>query len=252
LDETLNDETDEGFKKTWKRALVRIDSTLKNVDEVAGKINRGEGTIGRLINDESTVEELNTAIEGVSSFLDVGNKLHTGLEFNSAYLGGIGAAKTSIGIRLQPGLDRFYQIAVIDDPAGVVETTRTNTTNSLGTAESTERKTYLNRTKFSVLVAKNFYDFTLRGGLIENTGGFGFDYSFMRNRIRFSVDFFQFANLNIRPQIQYNLWKGIHLVGGYNDALNRSGAASYYLGAGLFLTNDDLKLFTSSLPLTGR
>lgn len=252
LDETLNDETDEGFKKTWKRALARIDSTLKNVDEVAGKINRGEGTIGRLINDESTVEELNTAIEGVSSFLDVGNKLQTGLEFNSAYLGGIGAAKTSIGIRLQPGLDRFYQIAVIDDPAGVVETTRINTTNTSGTTDSTERKTYLNRTKFSILVAKNFYDFTIRGGLIENTGGFGFDYSFLRNRVRFSVDFFQFANLNIRPQIQYSLWKGIHLVGGYNDALNRSGAASYYLGAGLFLTNDDLKLFTSSLPLTGR
>ncbi len=249
LDETLNDESDAGFKQTWKRALARIDSALKNVDEISDKINRGEGTIGRLVNDESTVEELNTAIEGVNNFLDAGYKMQTGLEFNSAYLGQVGGARTAVGLRLQPGLDRYYYLGIVDDPAGVVETTRIATTTDAGTTEIREKKTFLNRTKFSLLVAKNFYDFTVRGGLIENSGGFGFDYVFLKNRLKFSLEFFQFSSLNVRPQVQYNVWKGLYLVAGVNDSLNRSSAYSYYMGAGLFITNDDLKLLTTGLPL---
>ena len=249
LDETLNDPSDKGFKETWKRTLARIDSTLKNIDEISSKINRGEGTIGRLINDEQTVEELNTAIEGVSSFLDVGNKLQTGLDFNSAYLGLAGGARTSIGIRLQPGLDRFYYLGIIDDPAGVIETTNTVSTTASGSTELTEVKTYRNKTKFTVMLGKNFYDFTVRGGLIENTGGIGFDYTLLQDRFKLSLELLNFGRLNVRPQMQYNLWRGIYLLGGYNDALNRSSSASYYVGAGLFITNDDLKLLTTRLPL---
>lgn len=249
LDQTLNDKSEQGFRETWKRSLARIDSALKNVEEISAKVNRGEGTIGRLINDEQTVDELNTALDGINNFLDVGNKLQTGLEFNSAYLGQIGGARTSIGVRLQPGLDRFYYLGIVDDPTGVVETTKTVSTTAAGSAELTEVKTFRNKTKFSLLIGKNFYDFTVRGGIIENSGGIGFDYRFLSDRWKASLDLFQFSSLNARAQLQYNVWRGIYVLAGYNDILNRSASASYFFGAGLFLTNDDLKLLTSTLPL---
>ncbi|MCH7892111.1 MAG: MCE family protein [Gemmatimonadetes bacterium] len=39
------------------RSFVKLDSTLANLDRVTGRIDRGEGSLGKLINDETTVDE---------------------------------------------------------------------------------------------------------------------------------------------------------------------------------------------------
>lgn len=241
LDELINDESDDGFKKTWKRTMVRIDSTMKNIDEVAAKVNKGEGTIGKLINDDTTVEELNTAIQGVSNLLDGASRIQTAFDFHGNYLGEIGETKTNIGIHIQPGLDRFYYIGIIDDPAGVVKETNIKQTGS-STADYDEVKTYKNKTKFTLLYGMNFWDFTIRGGIIEDRGGLGVDYNFFRRKLRLSAEAFDFDKTNLRFNVRYNLMWGIYVQAGIDDALDNNKRQSGYLGAGLFLTNDDLKL----------
>lgn len=248
LDELVNDESEAGLKKSWKRALARIDSALKNVDEISEKINRGEGTIGKLINDDTTVEEINTAVQGVNSMLGTAERIQTGFDFHGEYLSKLHATKSYIGIKIQPGLDRYYYLAVVDDPAGMVETVDVTTTIDGVETKLSEEKVYYNRTKLTVLYAKNFWDFTIRGGLMENTGGIGLDYHTYKKKLRFSLDAFNFSKVNFRPAVQYNLFHGFYLVGGMNDALNKSELQSGYLGAGLFLTNDDLKLLLSRSP----
>ncbi len=251
IDNLINDEGPEGFKANWKRAVAslgRIDTSLKNVEEITGKVNRGEGTLGRLVKDESTVVELNTAIEGVSNLLDTANKTETGVDFHSEYLNAQGAMKSYIGLKIQPGLDRYYLLQVVDDPVGVVETVDTKTTGPGGTTEITDEKTYRNKVKFTLLFAKNFYDFTLRAGLMENTGGLGIDYHFFRRKLQFSVDAFEFGKTNLRAYLNYKFYHGLYLTAGYNDLLNKSSRYSSFVGAGLLLTNDDLKMFVSKLP----
>ncbi len=248
LDELVSDDSDMGLKKSWKRAISRVDSSLKNIDEITGKINRGEGTIGKLVNDESTVEEINTAVQGVNSLLGTADKIQTGFDFHGEYLTSVAATKSYIGVKIQPGLDRYYYLALIDDPAGVVETTDTKTTTGSASNTFSEQKTYHNKTKLTVLFAKNFYDFTIRGGLLENTGGIGADYYFYKKKFRASLEAFNFAKLNLRPSLQFNLFHGIYLIGGINDSLNKDDLRSSYLGAGLFLTNDDLKILLSRSP----
>jgi phospholipid/cholesterol/gamma-HCH transport system substrate-binding protein len=248
LDDLINDESDSGFKKTWKRTLARIDSTMKNVDEVTGKINRGEGTIGKLVNDETTVDELNTAISGVSGIFDAANRLQTGFDFHADYLGNIHETRTNIGIMIQPGLDRFYYLGIIDDPEGVMRESNTvitdNNTGNVTTNEN-DKTTYKNRTKLTLLYGMNFWDLTLRGGLIEDRGGFGVDYNFFRRKLRLSAEAFDFEHMNLRLSVRYNLFWGIYALAGIDDALDNNKRQSGYLGAGLFMTNDDLKLLLS-------
>ena len=181
LDEYVNDESDEGFKGALKKAtasLARIDKTLRNVEEISDKINSGKGTLGRLVNDETTVEQINHAVEGVNDFLDTSRKLQTSLDFHSDYLNEQGLTKSTVSVRIQPGSDRYYEIGVVDDPKGVIETTDTTTTQGSSSNTVTEKKTYYSKIKFNALFAKNFEDLTVKGGLMENTGGIGFDYSF--------------------------------------------------------------------------
>jgi phospholipid/cholesterol/gamma-HCH transport system substrate-binding protein len=111
-----------------------------------------------------------------------------------------------------------------------------------------ETKTYKSKTKFTVLYGKNFFDWTLRGGLIDNTGGVGVDYNMLNHKLKASVEAFDFEKLQLRASINYKLLYGIYLTGGYNDLLKNREAQSAYLGAGIFLTNDDLKLLLSKSP----
>ncbi|RYZ71496.1 MAG: hypothetical protein EOP09_04570 [Proteobacteria bacterium] len=161
-------------------------------------------------------------------------------------MGDVKATKSTIGVRIQPGLDRYYYIGIIDDPAGVVERENVATTGTGGVTNTTQVKTFYNKTKFSAMFAKNFYDFTVRGGLIENQGGMGMDYVMLRRRLKLSMEAFNFSSTNVRAQAMYSLTHGFYVLGGVQDMLNNSDVRSSYLGAGLYITNDDLKVLLSS------
>lgn len=252
ISELVNDTSDEGFKASWKRAMAgisRLDRTMANIEEISDKINSGKGTVGKLVNDEKTVDEINTALVGVNKFLDGASKLQTSIDFNTSYLAKHSLYKSYLGVRIKPGSDRYYEVAIVDDPRGVVERTDTRLTNNVGapgeaTTSSSETKTFKNKVKFTALYAKNFYDFTVKGGLIENTGGFGFDYSFFRRRMRLSMEAFDFSDSNshLRASARYSVTRGIYITGGADDFTSKTGLFSSYIGAGLDITNDDLKL----------
>ncbi|HEX7672920.1 MAG TPA: MlaD family protein [Bdellovibrio sp.] len=237
LQAIANDNSDKGFKKTWEH----LSATVKNLDDVTAKINRGEGTIGKLVSDESTAEKVDSAIDGISDLVGVASRMQTAFDFRTEYLGTVGSWKSSIGVVIQPGLDRYYYLGVVDDPAGVVETTRTQTSGTT-TSDITQTATYQNRIKLTLMFAKNFWDLTLRGGIIENGGGFGVDYFFLRRKLKFTTEAFDFTRTNWRSYATWYFYRGLYVDAGINDTLNKNSTRSGFVGAGLYLTNDDLKL----------
>lgn len=244
----INDPSDEGFKASFaklNRGLARVDTITKNFEEVSDKLNSGKGTLGKLINDEKTVDELNTAIAGVNDFIGTASKVQMNFDFNTAYLSDADAAKSYIGVRIQPGLDRFYELAVVDDPKGKIER---EITDSSQTGLDDKTITYKNKVKFTALFAKNFYDFTVKAGLIENSGGIGFEYNFIPKRFKFLFDAFDFAGdqPHLRAGLRYAIAHGIYIVGGADDFADKN-EVSGYLGAGIDLSNDDLKLLLSKV-----
>ena len=104
------------------------------------------------------------------------------------------------------------------------------------------------KTKFSLLYGMNFWDLTVRGGIIESSGGLGIDYHFFRKKLKLSVEAFDFDQTNLRLSARYEVLWGLYVLAGYDDALNNQKVQSGYLGAGLFLTNDDLKLLLTKAP----
>lgn len=251
LDEMINDESDEGFQARFNSSMARLESALGNIDEISGKINRGEGTIGRLINDEETVEELNTAIEGINNFISQGNKLQTSFDYYSHVLTNGDGVRSYVGVRIQPGLDRFYELAGVASPDGVV--TRFSQTNQVdgGTPVTTVQQTQHDyQMRLTALFGKKFYNWTLKGGMMESRGGLGIEYNFYRNKMRASVDAFDFDTPNVRAYLRYSFFKGMYVVGGQQFIFeNGNDNASSFIGAGLYLTNDDIKVLLSQINL---
>ncbi|MCB0377038.1 MAG: MCE family protein [Bdellovibrionales bacterium] len=250
LDEIINEEGDEGFRSRLESSMAKLDSALGNIDEISGKINRGEGTIGRLVNDEETVEGINTAITGINNFIDSGSKIQTMFDYYSHYLTREEGVRSYIGVRIQPGLDRFYEVAGISTPDGV-RTRMTNiTTVDGGTPQTVVQETSRQYSlRLTALFGKKFYNFTVKGGMIENRGGLGLEYNFYRNRFRLSVDAFDFNETNLRGYLRYSFFKGLYVVGGQQYIFTSDGNdnASTFFGAGLFLTNDDIKVLLSRI-----
>jgi phospholipid/cholesterol/gamma-HCH transport system substrate-binding protein len=249
LHEMVSDESGEGLKEAIQGAassLGNIERAASNIEEITEKINRGDGTLGRLINDETTIEEINTAVSGVNDLLDTSSQLETSIDFHSNYLSASSLTKSFLGIRIQPGLDRYYELQLIDDPLGVSEESETTITN--GNTSTTESRvvTQKNKVKFSALFAKSFHRFTVKGGLIENTGGMGLDYSLMRRRLQLSMEMFRFDDLQLRTSARYSFYPGIYVMAGGDDILDPVNQSAF-LGAGIFLTNDDLKILMTSL-----
>lgn len=251
IDQFVSSESDDGFKASFRRAsssLSRIDTTLQNLEEISGKVNRGEGTIGRLINDESTIDEINTAVEGVSMIVGQAVQVQTTVDFHSGWLSGLQSGRSVLGIKLQPGLDRYYEIAVVDDRLGSFDRTRTQqTVDGTGPVVTETTRNNLNDIRFTALFAKNIYRVTLKGGLIESSGGIGLDYRFFKDKLLLSAQLFKFSDPNISAYMRYNLAKSFYLIGGVYDAANNSGYYSSFLGAGITLTNDDFNLLVGAL-----
>ncbi len=249
LNELVNDQESGGIKAAWQGAVAslgNIEKTVNNIEEITDKVNRGEGTLGRLINDETTIEEINTAVSGVNDFLDTSSQIETSVDFHSNYLTQVDSTKSFLGVRIQPGLDRYYELQVVDDPVGVTEQTETTVTSGATTTTESRVTTFRNRVKFSALFAKNFYSLTVKGGLIENVVGFGLDYLAFRRRLQFSLELFDFADTRLRTTARYSFYPGLYLMAGADDMLDAVNQSAF-VGAGIFLTNDDLKVLMSKV-----
>ena len=248
LDKFLSTDSPEGFAAGWQKAtaaLSRIDTSLRNIEEITGKINRGEGTIGRLVNDEETVDKINEAVGNFNEFVGGATQLETSFDFHSEFLVDPSLTKSYLNVKIQPGLDRYYVLGIVDDPRGVEESRSVVQTGT--PAEDFDRTTtFKNKTKFNALFAKNFYNFTVKGGLFENSGGVGLDYYIYKRDLYFGVEAFDFDDLVLRAYLRYNMFKGLYLIGG-GDNLANSDLISGFVGAGLFITNDDLKFLASRM-----
>ncbi len=248
LDELINDDSPEGFRTAWSSAvegLKNFDKTLQNTREITDKLNSGEGTLGKLINDDDTADNLNNTMESINAFLGGIGSMEMSIDFRNEFLTTVDQSKSFFNVRIQPGLDRYYELGIVDSPTGVTTVVDSTVNDGPTTTTTTTNR---NKTKFNLLFAKNFWDFTIKGGLIESAGGVGVDYFMFDKKLRLSIESFDFQDLKLRAFFRYQVLRGIYIVGG-GDELADSDRRSAFIGAGVFITNDDLRTLAAAISL---
>lgn len=225
-----------------------INDAVYNLDDITSTISRGEGTVGKLIKDDETVHKINDTLDEIHSFLGGTNRMKVDLGMHSEYLAGTGDFKNYVSLHLKPRPDKFFIFDVISDPdpsfRDYVEE-KTVTSGGTSTQITTQtRSKNLNGFLFSAQVAKKFYDFTLRGGLIESAGGVGVDYDHGPFGLKFSAFDFR-TNNGEKPHLKFmgtaNMTRTFYLLGGVDDIINPNQDLAWFLGAGITFTDDDIK-----------
>lgn len=227
-----------------------ISNTMNSVGSITKKIDQGEGTLGKLVNDAALHENINKTVSGINNYIERTENFHTFIGYRGEYLFDARDTKSYISLRIQPKADKYYLLEVIDDPRGK-RTTETREITTGGVTSTTEEIKTVDSIKFSAQIAKRFKNLVVRGGIIESTGGAGVDYYAYADRLKLTLEAFDFGqkgNPHMKAGGTIYLSKFFFLTAGYDDFVSKVGLQSAYVGVGLQFQDEDLKYLLSSAP----
>jgi phospholipid/cholesterol/gamma-HCH transport system substrate-binding protein len=249
----LNKATKE-LKEIVQENKPAIKNTVESLDKITKQIDKGEGTLGKLVKDERLYENINKAAEGVEKTFGAIDRFRTFITFQAEYLNKVEDGKGYFYLTLQPRPDRYYILGVVGDPLGRVKTTETVTTVDGVTIRKQEEKTK-QEIQFTAQYAMRYKDVALRLGLTENTFGAGGDFFFHNDRGKVTLDAWDFSNdeehsksPHIKAGVDYFIFKNLFVSAGIDNILNSRWRGGY-AGLGLRLEDQDLKYIMGTIPI---
>ncbi|MCA9673191.1 MAG: MCE family protein [Myxococcales bacterium] len=246
-------------------AADKLDNAMGNVKKIAQGVEEGKGTVGRLLKDETLINDVEGVVRDAGGFIKSLVGLQTFVGLRSEYNFLAGSIKTYLTVELRPRPDKYYMIELIDDPRGQRTVTQTLTTSNDPGSAGDVRETKVTVTdsfRFSFMFAKRVGPFTGRFGIKESTGGLGFDVHLFNDHLWITADIFDFQ-ANIYPRLKtlvaWEFFKRLYIVGGVDDLFNErprdgtGGGRDFFLGAQIRFNDQDLRslLLVGGSALTG-
>jgi len=252
------------FRTSSVTLTTQLEETATNINEIVASINRGEGTLGTLVRDRETGEEVKTLVTSLSDTLGRVNKIRTIVDYLGTYVvpgsdaDGDGSGDgdgfhNQIELRIQPSFDHYYSVGIVNRPTFQRERTRRTVVTDQDGNTQTVTETVIkdaDETVFNAQIAKRFWDLTLRGGLIESEGGLGLDYAFWEDQIWLRNEIFDFGrdgdNPFLRNWAELRLFNHLKVAVGVEDTIGTLAGPRFRAGVGLFFDDEDLKLLFSA------
>jgi len=234
--------------------MTELQGGLEHMRSIADKVDRGEGTLGALVNDRRLHEDVSGVVRDVGGVLGSVAGLQTivGLRSEYSLLGN--SMKHYVSLRLQPKADKYYLLEVIDDPRGLTTVTQRTQRSSDPAQTPVVHEEVVETTdslKISLELAKRYHFLTGRFGIIEGSGGVGVDLDLLDDNFTLQTDLFDFG-LDLNPRLKflatYQFFSHLYLAGGVDDALNGRGR-DYFIGAAIRFSDDDLKGILTVAPM---
>jgi phospholipid/cholesterol/gamma-HCH transport system substrate-binding protein len=233
-----------------REASKNAELALASIENTARKIDRGEGTLGKLVNNESMYNNIDNTAKGIGDITSHFERLRTVIGFRSEYM--FPDIKSYFSLDVKPTFDKYYSLEVISDPNYKFTQTITST-DPPGTTITQD--TYESKFLFSLLFVKRWGNLALRMGLMESTGGLGAEYYAMNDKVKFSLDAWNFAsketnnlNAHVKATVSYSLNKLFFLDAGFDNFLNSQRAAAF-VGVGFRFDDEDLKYLMGTVPI---
>jgi len=179
-----------------------LKGTISTIQEIAEKINTGEGVIGTLVNDEEMGENLKSTIKEARKVLDRINLVRTYWDYRLRYDFEESQYRSDLGLKIYPRDDKYYHLGV----------------NNAGDTKDDPNDTE-DKNTFTAEIGKHFGPFTLHAGAIRSKGGIGVAYR-PWDKMEFTTDAYYFSRkepeekpiVDMGGRFRLNDWA---YVGGY-------------------------------------
>lgn len=235
------------------RASESLERAMADIEAVSDRVERGEGTIGRLTSDERLINEVEGIAEGVNEFVGGLNRIQTIVNLRTDYQFLTSTVKSFVEVRIQPQEDKYYAVGLVNDPRGytLIEQIDVTSTNPNDPNQYREvRTTTTNRFRFTLQFAQRMGPFWGRFGILESTGGVGLDTMLFDDRFELRQDLFGFGEVVLprwRISLGYEFVRRLWLLGGVDDVLS-GDRRDYFIGLQLRFNDEDLKRILPFAP----
>lgn len=228
------------------QAMESMRDAMKHAEEVMAKINKGEGTIGKFVNDPTIYDEMKAAINSVNLLLGKAGTLKTFVDLSTAHVEAYEGYKSRFNVMIRPNPGRYYLLGIAYDPRGKETRTTTTTIVNNGTP-SVEDKTVNQESgiKVTAMFGKYFGPLDLRVGFMDDSGALGIGFWLDEDR-RFGIqsDIYKPSKrekIAVRAYARAQIYSGLYIFGGIDNHNKYQGKTTTMAGVGLFFDDDDLK-----------
>ena len=255
-------------------ATDTLQQALDDVSSITGKVDEGRGTIGALVNDDTTVAALNETIDNANDVIEsfsglraevfYEGRLYRGTQPNDSGASFLGnplgnTSSNTIGVNLYPQEDFWWTFSINDYPLGTLQRTETFNPDTGSVLVEWERQPNY---RLTFMMNKRWGDFSFRLGVKETGGGVGLTWWALDDRLQIWGDIWDFefgsypfmeaaGTPNTRLVARIEPMKGIYGEVGTEQVLlgARYGYFTGFVGLGFRFDDDDIKLLLASLPL---
>ena len=246
---------------SFDTTMENVEATAKDVRLVTAKIEKGEGTLGRLISDDDALTNFEEALKEVRTVLTPATKLKVAVDYH----GEMRADKTTqhyFNMQFRTRPDKFYLLGMTDVDKHIREIKKEtfnvadsdidpDATDSTQITETiSERKNIL----FNAQFAKRWHVAQMRFGFFESSGGIASDFIFFRDRVQLTLEAFDWSSTSVlrdtahfKGYLQGSFADHFYLLAGVDDPTRKAPTGSaraspnYFFGAGLSFSDQDLK-----------
>ncbi len=225
-----------------RKILANTKKMTEDMETLVADIRSGKGSIGKFLVEDEIADEIRTTLAGVQKIVTRADAIRTELEMYSGVNTDYGA-ETNATFKIFPSPERFYLLGITTSEFG--PETETITTRSIDDGPETRevrRELKSDEWRFDLQIGRRIHNWTIRGGLIESTGGFGVDYNLQAWNQRFTLEAYDYRDndgVNLRARTDLQIWNVIYGRVALEDSLNSS--RSWTFSAGLRFTDEDLK-----------
>ncbi|MEW6368001.1 MAG: MlaD family protein [Acidobacteriota bacterium] len=242
LDSTVAENRGSLRSTTTDMAVVmrQLDETTQLLNAILKKVDSGDGTIGKLINEPTTHDKLNNVLDQMDrSLKDVSSAVgHLGmpktkLGLRTEYLTDSDRAKTYLSLGVNPQGKRYFLLELVNDPTRTRKETTTRIVLNGEETVTTEKQ----KESFTVTAqgGMRFGQLGVRAGFTESTAGLGLDYSLGKDRLKLTLDGYDFGRdeqPRLKAGARLGIYKDFYLTVGGDDLL-LSDRKQVYVGVGV-------------------
>ena len=190
-----------------KDLISRTEDALKSLSEALEKINKGEGTLGKLIEDPSLYEKAENTINRVQDIISPVSSFRWDMGLRAEYFVESELFRGTLSLGFWPSSDKFLLAQIVHDP-------------------------WQDKFTYSAQGGIRWGVLAPRAGIMESKFGIGLDLYAFKDRVIFTLEGFDF---NREPHPHFRAWtslvasKYVHILLGLSD-FTLSKNREFYFG----------------------
>lgn len=285
----LSNKMEDIFDKDFTNVAQQIEDSFKNISSISQKVDEGKGLVGKLINDDSTYDDIKYAVGGIKKYLSKIDKINVVVDAHGEYYYRPAEkmqfenSKGYLNVRIHTSEDQFYLLQVVGTQKGNIKRHALIKNwydergdlflpskffkgevkflpELIGQIETIDRE--LDAYRYGFQIGKIYKNMCFRFGLFESTVGLALDLQipFQTDKFRWISTFMVFdfrgrQRINdSRPHLKWLnrvfILKNIYAAFGADDFISKDNSNAFF-GFGLRFCDDDLKYLASRLGFLG-